>query len=152
MIILHSHLQPQFKYELFHILHIIAQLCCAKNRRCESSHLTCNLNTANYAFLFAMALAQLLVDARRRQNPSFVSTIIEVIIDYGYAFVTYGKITETKSSQTQSYQFPSRGAADNINRGGLFAVARHSSKISALVPQEHQIRMRYDQRDNKNDL
>ena len=46
-----------------------------------------------------MALAQLLVDARRQQNPSFVSTIIEVIIGYGYAFVTYGKVTETKSSQ-----------------------------------------------------
>ena len=47
-----------------------------------------------------MVLAQLLVDAHRRQNPRFVSTVIEVIIDYGYAFVTYGKITETKSSQT----------------------------------------------------
>ena len=50
-----------------------------------------------------MALAQLLVDARRRQNPSFVSTIVEVIIDYGYAFLTYGKVTErnrVKSSPT----------------------------------------------------
>ena len=99
-----------------------------------------------------MALAQLLVDARRRQNPSFVSTIIEVIIDYGYAFVTYGKVTETKSSQKESYQFPGRGVPDNINRGRLFAVARYSSKISALVPEEQKIRISSDERDNKNDL
>ena len=43
--------------------------------------------------------------------------------------------------------FPSRDAPDQINRGGSFAVARDSSKISAFVPQEHQIRMRSDERD-----
>ena len=42
-------------------------------------------------------------------------------------------------------QFPSRDAPDQINRGGSFAVARDSSKISAFVPQEHQIRMRSDE-------
>ena len=46
-------------------------------------------------------------------------------------------------------QFPGRGAPDKTNRGGLFAVARDSWKISALVPQEHQIRMRSDERDNE---
>ena len=52
---------------------------------------------------------------------------LEVIIDYGFAFVrTYGKITET---------------IDKINRGGYFAVARDSSKMSALKPQEHQIKI-----------
>ena len=39
-------------------------------------------------------------------------------------------------------QFPGQGAPDKINRGGKFAVVRNSSKISALVPQEHQIIMR----------
>ena len=52
---------------------------------------------------------------------------LEVIIDYGSAFVrTYGNITET---------------IDKINRSGYFAIARDSSKISALVPQEHQIKI-----------
>ena len=32
------------------------------------------------------------------------------------------------------------------------AVARDSSKISAFVPQEHQIRMCSDERDNDNDI
>ena len=32
------------------------------------------------------------------------------------------------------------------------AVARDSSKISAFVPQEHQIRMRSDERDNDNNI
>ena len=36
-----------------------------------------------------------------------MSTIIEVIIDYGSAFVTYGKITETKSRQKGS-SFPAK--------------------------------------------
>ena len=56
-------------------------------------------------------------------------------------------VTETKSSRKGSMQFPSRDAPDQINRGGSFAVARDSSKISAFVPQEHQIRMRSDERD-----
>ena len=50
----------------------------------------------------------------------------EVIIDYGSAFVrTYG-ITET---------------IDKINSGGYFAITRDSSKMSALVPQVHQIKI-----------
>ena len=67
---------------------------------------------------------------------------LEVIIDYGFAFVTYGNEIESKG-----VQFPRRDAPDIINRGGLSAVARHSSKISAIVPQEHQFRMRSDERD-----
>ena len=43
---------------------------------------------------------------------------------------------------SKEVQFPGRGAPDKINRGGKFAVARNNSKISALVPQEHQIIMR----------
>ena len=57
----------------------------------------------------------------------------------------YGKIKETTSCRKKS-QFPDQGAPDKINRGGLFAVTRDSSKISALMPQEHQIRMRSDER------
>ena len=39
--------------------------------------------------------------------------LLEVIIDYGSAFVTYGKEIESKG-----VQFPSRDAPDKINRGG----------------------------------
>ena len=67
---------------------------------------------------------------------------LEVIVDYGFAFVTYGNEIESKG-----VQFHGRDAPDIINRAGLSAVARHSSKISAIVPQEHQFRMRSDERD-----
>ena len=70
---------------------------------------------------------------------------LEVIIAYGSAFVTYGKMTETKSSRKES---SGRDAPDEINRGGYFAVSPDSSKIPALVPQEHQIRMRFDERND----
>ena len=40
-----------------------------------------------------------------------------------------------------------RDAPDKINRGGYSAFARDSSKISAFVPKEQQIRMRSDERD-----
>ena len=52
-----------------------------------------------------------------------------------------------KFLESKEVQFPGRGAPKKINRDGLFAVARDSSKISALVPQEHQIRMRSNERD-----
>ena len=39
--------------------------------------------------------------------------ILEVIIDYGSAFVTPGDEIELKG-----VQFPGRGAPDKINRGG----------------------------------
>lgn len=65
---------------------------------------------------------------------------LEVIIVYGSAFATYGKMTETKSSRKESNGW---GAPDEINRGGYFAVAPDSSKIPALVPQEHRIRTRF---------
>ena len=39
--------------------------------------------------------------------------ILEVIIDYESAFVTYGNEIESKG-----VQFPSRDAPDKINRGG----------------------------------
>ena len=55
----------------------------------------------------------------------------------------YGNEIESKG-----VQFHGRGAPDKINRGGWYAVARDSSKMSALVPQEHQIRMRSDEREH----
>ena len=55
---------------------------------------------------------------------------LEVIIHYGSAFVIYGNEIESKG-----IQFPGRGASDKINTGGQFAVAPHSSKISAFVLQ-----------------
>ena len=70
---------------------------------------------------------------------------IEVIIAYGSAFVTYGKITETKSSRKES---SGRGAPDKINRGSYFAVFHDSSKVPALMSQEHQIRMRFNERND----
>ena len=68
--------------------------------------------------------------------------MLEVIIDYGSAFVRYGN--EMESNRVQ---FPGRDAPDKINRGGKSVVARDSSKISAFMPQEHQIRMRSNERD-----
>ena len=64
-------------------------------------------------------------------------------------------ITDPRSSLTENYgneieskgvQFPGRGTPDKINRGGLQSplIAR---KFFALVPQEHQIRMRSDGRE-----
>ena len=49
--------------------------------------------------------------------------------------------------ESKGVQFPGRDASDKINRGGLFAGARDNSKISAFVPQDHQIRMPSDKRD-----
>jgi len=69
---------------------------------------------------------------------------LELFIDYGSAFVTNGKEIESKG-----VQFSGRDAPDKINRGGKSAVARDSSKISALMPQEHQIRMRSDEREKR---
>ena len=43
-----------------------------------------------------------------------------------------------------------RDAPDKINRGGQSAVACDSSKISAFMPQEHQIRIRSDKCENTN--
>ena len=79
--------------------------------------------------------------------------MLEVIIDYGSACDTYGKVTETatetKSSRKES-SFPAEeplikliGAANSQSP----VIAR---KISASVPQEHQIRMRSDELDNTN--
>ena len=67
---------------------------------------------------------------------------LEVIIAYGSVFVIYWNEMESKG-----VQFPGRDASDKINRGGLFAGARDNSKISAFVPQDHQIRMPSDKRD-----
>ena len=59
--------------------------------------------------------------------------ILEVIIDYGSAFVTYGNEIESKG-----VQFPGRDAPDKIGGGSLLAVAPDTSKICGFVPQEHQ--------------
>ena len=67
-------------------------------------------------------------------------------------------ITDPRSSLTENYgneiesmgvQFSGRGAPDKTNKSGSFAVALDSWKISALVPQEHLIRMCSDERDNE---
>ena len=71
--------------------------------------------------------------------------LLEVIIDYGSAFVTYRNEIESKG-----VRFPGQDAPNKISRGSQFAVARKNSKISALVPQEHQIRMRSEERDYEN--
>ena len=67
--------------------------------------------------------------------------LIYVIIDYGSGFVTYGKITETKSSRKE----PSFAAEVPLIK--LIGAAYLQSPVIALVPQEHQIRMRSDERD-----
>ena len=72
--------------------------------------------------------------------------LLKVIINYRSGFVTYRKITKTKSSQ-KGFQFPPRAAPYKINSSGKFAVICDSSKIS-LVPQEHLIRMHSDEHDN----
>ena len=59
--------------------------------------------------------------------------ILEVIIDYGSAFVTYGNEIESKG-----VQFPGRDAPDKISGGSLLAVAPDTSKICGFVPQEDQ--------------
>ena len=45
--------------------------------------------------------------------PYTLPTELEVIIDYGSAFVTYGNEIESKG-----VQFPGRDAPDKISRGG----------------------------------
>ena len=42
-----------------------------------------------------------------------VYAVLEVIVDYGSAFVTYGNEIESNG-----VQFPGRDAPDKINRGG----------------------------------
>ena len=66
---------------------------------------------------------------------------LEVIIDNGSAFLTYKKIKETKSSRKE-YSFPAE-----VPLIKLIRVARDSSKMSALMPQEHQIKVRSDKRE-----
>ena len=53
-----------------------------------------------------------------------VNNQLEVIIDYGSAFVISGDEMESKG-----VQFPGRDAPDKISRGGHSAVARDTSKI-----------------------
>ena len=59
--------------------------------------------------------------------------ILEVIIDYGSAFVTYGNEIESKG-----VQFPGRDAPAKISGTSLFAVAPDTSKICGFVPQDQQ--------------
>ena len=60
---------------------------------------------------------------------------LEVIFDYGSVFVAYGKITETKSSPTES-SFPAQ-----------VPLIKLIGAANLQVPQEHQIRMRSDERE-----
>ena len=87
-------------------------------------------------------------DLSHKANKSLCVNKLEVIIDYGSAFVTYGKIKETKSSGKES-SFPAEVPLIKlIGAANLHAVARDCKKISALVPQEHQVRMRSDEREH----
>ena len=63
-------------------------------------------------------------------------------------FVKYGKITEKKSSGKES-SFPAEVPLIKlIGAANLHAVARDYMKISALVPQEHQIRIPSHEREH----
>ena len=72
--------------------------------------------------------------------------MLEVIIDYGSAFDTYGKVTETKSSRKES-SFPDEEPLIKLIGAANFQSPVIARKISASVPQEHQIRMCSDERD-----
>ena len=63
---------------------------------------------------------------------------LEAIIDNGSAFLTYEKIKETKSSRKES-SFQAEVP--------LIKLIRAARDSSALMPQEHQIRMRSDKRE-----
>ena len=56
-------------------------------------------------------------------------------------------ITDPRSSLTEKLRKRNRVERSPVSRSRL-AAASDSSEISALVPQEHQIRMRSDERDN----
>ena len=74
-------------------------------------------------------------------------TKLEVIIDNGQlAFFTYGKVTETKSGRKE-YSFPAEAPLIKLIGGANLQSPRDGSKMSALVPQQHLIRMRPDKRD-----
>ena len=75
--------------------------------------------------------------------------MLEVIIDYGSAFDTYGKVTKTKSSRKES-SFPAEEPLIKLIGAANFQSPVIARKISASVPQEHQIRMRSDELDNTN--
>ena len=60
---------------------------------------------------------------------STVSSVPEVIIDYGSAFVTYGNEIESKE-----VQFPDRGGPDKICGGGYSAVAHDTSLCTTGAP------------------
>ena len=66
--------------------------------------------------------------------------MLEVIIDHGSAFITYGNYIESKG-----VQFPGRDGPDKIRGAGRSAVARNALKICGFVPQDTKIRMRSDQ-------
>ena len=63
--------------------------------------------------------------------------MLEVIIDHGSAFITYGNYIESKG-----VQFPGRDGPDKIRGAGRSAVARNALKFVALY---HRIRMWSDQ-------
>ena len=75
--------------------------------------------------------------------------MLEVIIDYGSACDTYGKVTETKSSRKES-SFPDEEPLIKLIGAANSQSPVRARKFSALVPQEHQIRMRSDELDNTN--
>ena len=61
---------------------------------------------------------------------------------------SYSTTMTSARKRVQRSPFSSgRNDPDKIDRGGYSAFARDSSNISAFVPQEHQLMMRFDERD-----
>ena len=73
---------------------------------------------------------------------------LEVIIDYGSAFVTYGKITGTKSSRKES-SFPAEVPLIKVIEAANLQSPVIARKISAFASQEHHIRKLSDEREKE---
>ena len=73
---------------------------------------------------------------------------LEVIIDYGSEFVTYGKITGTKSSRKES-SFPAEVPLIKVIEAANLQSPVIARKISAFASQEHHIRKLSDEREKE---
>ena len=73
---------------------------------------------------------------------------LEVIIDYGSEFATYGKITGTKSSRKES-SFPAEVPLIKVIEAANLQSPVIARKISAFASQEHHIRKLSDEREKE---
>ena len=76
-----------------------------------------------------LAFLPVLAPCQRVLVLPLVSSVLDVIIDYGSAFVAYGNEIESKE-----VQFPGRGGPDKISRGGYSAVAPDTSLCTTGTP------------------